>query len=56
MIKKDLLLQEKHFTDKLSAVPEKWIKEAEEMKNRGVKHKFSIENIKEVPIETMQSF
>ena len=56
LIKKDLQLQEKHFTDELSAIPDKWIKEAEELKNRDVKNKFSVENIKEVPVETMKSF
>ena len=34
LIKKDLQLQEKHFTDELSAIPDKWIKEAEELKKQ----------------------
>ena len=31
LIKKDLSVQEKHFTDKLTPIPEKWKNEASEL-------------------------
>ena len=58
LIKRDLQLQEKYFTDKLSPLPEKWVKEAEALsnKNRLAKHKFAVDAITNVPMETIKTF
>ena len=62
LIKRDLQLQEKYFTDKLSPLPEKWLKEAEALEprkargrtaGRGEPHKFAVEAITNVSMETI---